>query len=277
MELYSMLCGSLDGKGVWGRMDTWISLIQFSVDGRGFVPFLLFDLRPNYGRHNGTFWRWWVLQNVPCTHCCMQYPQTCSRPLPTHASAGDSWTLTGKSGSIFSGVTAPFFWVLVHTRVLCTLQESVSQFWVSSSGSMVGSMTTSSKRVYAINLVYARSTAPKAPAPAAVHCWLTSPQETLKHSFVSVSVGSLGPGTHEVCLSPLRVSGGYGFILNMISPLLPPCWGFSFAVGCGVSRQSHSRAIQRRKGKICPFECRAQNNRRIDKKAFLSDQCKEIE
>ena len=55
MELYSMLCGSLDGKGVWGRMDTWISLIQFSVDGRGFVPFLLFDLRPNYGRHNGTF------------------------------------------------------------------------------------------------------------------------------------------------------------------------------------------------------------------------------
>ena len=25
------------------------SLIQFSVDGRGCVPFLLFDLRPNYG------------------------------------------------------------------------------------------------------------------------------------------------------------------------------------------------------------------------------------
>ena len=26
------------------------SLIQFSVDGRGCVPSLLFDLRPNYGR-----------------------------------------------------------------------------------------------------------------------------------------------------------------------------------------------------------------------------------
>ena len=140
------------------------SLIQFSVDGQSSAPFLLFDLRPNYGGGNGDNGN--LLQRVPCRHCCTQCPRACSRPLPTHASAGDSWTLTGKSGSIFSGVTAPFFWVLVHTRVLCTLQESVSQFWVSSGSSMVGSMTTSSKRVYAIP----RSTAPKAPAPAAVHC-----------------------------------------------------------------------------------------------------------
>ena len=27
----------------------------------------------------------------------------------------------------------------------------------------------------------------------------------------------------------------WGLILNMISPLLPSCWGFSFALGCGVS------------------------------------------
>ena len=33
---------------------------------------------------------------------------------------------------------------------------------------------------------------------------------------------------------------------------------------------------QRRKGKIYPFECRVPKNSR-DKKAFLSDQCKEIE
>ena len=32
------------------------------------------------------------------------------------ASAKDSWTLTGKSGSVSCGVTAPFSWVLVHTR-----------------------------------------------------------------------------------------------------------------------------------------------------------------
>ena len=34
---------------------------------------------------------------------------------------------------------------------------------------------------------------------------------------------------------------------------------------------------QRRKGKIYPFECRVLKNTRRDKKAFLSDQCKEIE
>ena len=34
---------------------------------------------------------------------------------------------------------------------------------------------------------------------------------------------------------------------------------------------------QRRKRKIYPFECRDTKNSRRDKKAFLSDQCKEIE
>ena len=34
---------------------------------------------------------------------------------------------------------------------------------------------------------------------------------------------------------------------------------------------------QRRKGKIYPFECRVPKNRRGNKKAFLSDQYKEIE
>ena len=34
---------------------------------------------------------------------------------------------------------------------------------------------------------------------------------------------------------------------------------------------------QRRKGKLYPFECRVPKNSTRDKKAFLSDQCKEIE
>ena len=71
------------------------------------------------------------------------------------------------------------------------------------------------------------------------------PTELLKHSSVSVSVGSLGPGAHKVCLSPLeclwRVQG---LILKMISPLLLSCWGFSFALGCGVSPHSHSSTTQ---------------------------------
>ena len=53
--------------------------------------------------------------------------------LPTHASARDSWTLTGKSGSVSCGVTVPFSWVLVHTR-FCLSPPSVCfpvlcKFW----------------------------------------------------------------------------------------------------------------------------------------------------
>ena len=67
-------------------------------------------------------------------------------------------------------------------------------------------MATSSKRAYAIP----KSAVPRAPVPVAVHCLPLPPQETLKYSSVSVSVGSLGPGAHKVCLSPLSVSGGNG-------------------------------------------------------------------
>ena len=66
-----------------------------------------------------------LLQKVPCMHCYTRCPQPCSRPPPTHASIRDSWTFTGKSESVFFGVTAPFFWVLVHTR-FCLCPSSVS-------------------------------------------------------------------------------------------------------------------------------------------------------
>ena len=75
---------------------------------------LLLDLRPNYGwgnEDNGN-----LLQKVTCTHWHTQCPWPWSRPQPTHTSTGDSWTLTGKSGSVSCGVTAPFCWVPVCTR-----------------------------------------------------------------------------------------------------------------------------------------------------------------
>ena len=50
-------------------------------------------------------------------------PLPCSRPLLAHAPTGDSWTHTGKSGSIPCGVTAAFSWLLVSTRVFLCLQE----------------------------------------------------------------------------------------------------------------------------------------------------------
>ena len=139
-------------------------------------------------------------------YCYTRCPQACSRPPLTHASARDSWTLPGKSGSVSCGVIAPFSWVLGTQRFVCALQESISQSCISSGCSMVGLMVTSSERAYAISM----SAAPRAPAPVAVHCWPVPPQETLKHSSVSVSVGPLDPGVHKVCLNPLSISGGNG-------------------------------------------------------------------
>ena len=82
------------------------SLTQFSVEGQGYIPSTLFDLRPNYGggnEDNGD-----PLQKVPWMHCRTPSLQPSSRPPLTHTSARDSWTLTGKSGPVFYGVTAPF-------------------------------------------------------------------------------------------------------------------------------------------------------------------------
>ena len=80
------------------------------------------------------------------------------RPTPGH-----SWASLGQS---LVGVTAPFSWVLVHTGSVCALQESVSpvlcKFW-QLYGGVNGDLL---QRAYAIP----RSTAPRAPAPAAVHC-----------------------------------------------------------------------------------------------------------
>ena len=66
------------------------SLIQFSVDGWGCVPSLLFT------------WGQIMMEvmKIMVTSCYTQCPQPCSRPPPTHTSAGDSWTLAGKSGSV---------------------------------------------------------------------------------------------------------------------------------------------------------------------------------
>ena len=143
-----------------------------------------------------------LLQKVPHRHCCNQCPQPCNRPPLTHASAGDSWTLTSKSGSVSCEVTAPFSWVLVHTgfglwppRVLC-------KFW-QLDGGVSGDFLQE-------GLCHTQVYCTQRPCPIAVHCWPVPPQEMPKHCSASVSMGSLGRGAHKVCLSPLSISGRCG-------------------------------------------------------------------
>ena len=71
---------------------------------------------------------------------------------------------------------------------------------------------------------------------------------------------SLGDTQTQFCLSLCGVSGSWctqglfepfehlwrvwGLILNMISPLLPSCWGFFFALGRRLSPHSRSSTVQ---------------------------------
>ena len=128
-----------------------------------------------------------------------------------------------------------------HEVLFVPSKSLFPQSCVSSGGSMAGLMVISSHGASATP----RSAAPRAPSPAAVHCRPVPPQKTLKHSSVSVSVGVSGSWCTQGMFEPSEhLWRVWGLILNVISQLLPSCWGFSFALGHGVSPQSHSSTTQ---------------------------------
>ena len=205
--------------------------IQFSVDGQSFVPSLLLDLRPNYsgGKEDNVD----LLQKTPSMHCHTQFLQPWSRSLLTHASIRDSWTLTAKSGSVSCGVTAPFSWVLVHTR-FCLCPPSVCspvlcKFW-----QLYGGVNSD---LLQEGLCYTQVCSTQSPCPCGSPLLThtsTGDTQTFKGKSGSVSVGT--PSAHKALFEPSNCLWQvWGLILNAISPLLPSCWGFSFALGHGVS------------------------------------------
>ena len=106
-----------------------------------------------------------LLQKVLCTHCYTQCPQPYSRPPPTQPpleTPGHSRASLGQSlvGSLLLSPGPG-----AH-KGLFVPSKFVFPVFVSSGGSTVGLMVTSSKRAYAIS----RSAAPRAPVPVAVHC-----------------------------------------------------------------------------------------------------------
>ena len=94
-------------------------------------------------------------------------------------------------------------------------------------------MATSFKRSHACTAEFS------ALNPAAGHRQPTPPPETPEHSQASLNqslVGSLGPGARDVLFEPSEhLWQVWGLILNVISPFISSCWGFSFALGDGVS------------------------------------------
>ena len=114
------------------------------------------------------------------------------QPTPLPETPGPSRASLGQS----IWVTAPFSWVLVHNILFVPSKSLFPPSCVNSGSSMVRLMVTSSKRAYAI---------PMSAAPCGRPLLTRTSTGDTKHSSISVSVGSLGPGVHKVCLSPLSV------------------------------------------------------------------------
>ena len=119
--------GQTDCRGIW-ILFWWagpcsVNLVSSFLLWVGLCSLSVVWPEANCGRGNGSNGS--LLQKDLCLHCCIQCPWPCSRPLSTHASSGDFWTLTAKSGSVSGGITAPFSWVLVLTR-FCLCPPSVS-------------------------------------------------------------------------------------------------------------------------------------------------------
>ena len=139
-------------------------------------------------------------------HCYTQCPRPCNGPPLTPASAGDSWTLTGKSGSVSCGVSAPLSWVLVHTRFcLCpprVCSPVLCKFW-QLYGRVNGNLLQ-------VGLCHTQGSCTQSPCPCGSPLLTRTPAGDTQTQFWLSLCGVSGPGAHKVCLSPLSVSGGYG-------------------------------------------------------------------
>ena len=121
------------------------SLIQFSVDGQGCAPSLLFDQ---------TMVELMKIMVTSFKRChaftaTLSAPQTCSRPLPTPLLGTPGYSRASLGQSLVGSLLLSLGSWCTQSSV-CALQESVSQSCVSSGSSVVGLMATSSKRAYAI-------------------------------------------------------------------------------------------------------------------------------
>ena len=237
------------------------SLMQSSIDGWGCVPAQLFDLRPNYGggnEENGD-----LLQKVPCTHYHTQCPDPAAghhRLTPPPETPGRSRPSLGLS-LVGSLLLSPGSWC-THGFV-CALQESVSpavcKFWrlygwvngdllqehlcptqvcCTQSPCPCSRPLLTHTSTGDTQTLKGRSGSVSEESPG-VHKVLFEPSErlwqvwsllTLKGRSGSVSEES--PGVHKVLIEPSeRLWQVWSLFLSAISPLLPSCWGFSFALG----------------------------------------------
>ena len=217
------------GLVLMGRAMLSKCLIWFSVDGWSCVPSLLFTWVQTLvaiNEANG-------LQKATCIHWYTQCPQLCSRQLPTHASAGGSWTLPGKPRSVCSFLPGRG----AHKVLSVPSKGLFPQSCVSSGSSMVGLMGDLLQEGLCHTQVCCTQSPCLCSSPLLTRTSTGDTQTQFWLSLCGVSGSWCTQGLFEPSEHRWRVCG---LILNVILPLLPSCWSFSFALGCGISPQSHS-------------------------------------
>ena len=124
------------------------------------------------------------------------------RPTPPLETPGHSQGSLGQSllGSL---LLSPGSWCTQGS--VCALQKSYFPGCASSDSPVVGLMATSSRGL----IPYPGRLHPE-PDPCDSPLLTGTSTGDAKHSSVSVSVGSLGPGAHKICFSPPSISGRYG-------------------------------------------------------------------
>ena len=154
-------------------------------------------------------------------YCYTQCPQPCSRPPPTMAPLETPGRARASVRQSLVGVSAPYSWVLVHTRfclcpprvyfpVLCKLWQLY--------GGVNGNLLKE-------GLCHTQVCCTHSPCPC---------------SSALLTCTSTGDTRTKLCLSLCGVSGSWcaqdlfepserlwwewGFIINVNSPLLPSCW-----------------------------------------------------
>ena len=190
---------------------------------------------------------WLEVMKIMVTSFKRPYACSAARSAPNRAtghccpnnSTRYSWTFISKSGSVSCGVTVPFSWVLVLTRFCCALQESVSpvlcKFWWLYGG-VSGNLLQ--EGLCHTQVYCAQSPCPRGrPLLTCTSSGDTQTQFWLSLCWVSGSWCTQSVFEPSECLWQV-----WSLILNMTSPFLPSCWGFS-ALEHGVSSQSHSSAM----------------------------------
>ena len=162
--------------------------------------------------------------------CHTQCPRPCSRPLLTHASARDSWTLRASLGQSLVGslLLSPGSWFA--QGFVCALQEPVSPvlctFWWLYGG-VNGDLLQ--EGLCHIQVRCTQSPCPCS-SPLLTHTSAGDTQTQVWLSLCGFSYCALW-----VLFEPSECLWWvWGLILNVILPLLPSCWGFSFALGHGL-------------------------------------------